>query len=196
MRDSFSVPLLLKGEIKMNYLIKKIALSAISAGIFLTAVTGCGSKSSSSSVSERKIKKEISAAESAASTTSKAFGATLIDLEELGCDVSFTGWIELDGSWGNEHKEPELNGEKLTAENAHELLNYGISTYFVDITEVKDGAVYIQYGDCLGVCCTTDGKYWGTYPGGLVTEEDYKNDSAISKEECKSRVSETLGINE
>ncbi len=180
----------------MNYLIKKLAVSAMSVGIFLTAVTGCESKDSSSSVSERKIKKEISSAEAAASTTMKAFSTALVDLDGFDCDVSFTGWIELDGTWGKENKEPEFNGEKLTAENAQELLDYTVTTYFTDIAKIKDGAAYIENGVCTGVYCTTDGKYWGTYPADLVTEDDYKNDSSISKEECKSRVSEALGIND
>ncbi|MBQ8181693.1 MAG: hypothetical protein IJ010_06970 [Ruminococcus sp.] len=133
------------------------------------------------------VKSGIASAESAASATMKAFGVTLQNCDEEDYDVSFSGWIEFDGSWG-EAVGNNNRPKKLTKENAEEFLAADIKKYFSDVVDVKKGAAYIRNGMCDAVCLTNDGEYWGTYPGGVVTVEDYMEKDGVDMDECIERL--------
>ena len=120
------------------------------------------------------MKAKISAADSTADYVKRAFASALMDLEEQDYDLSYSGIIEIDESWGDANY-PMTNEKILTQENAKMLMQKNVQDYFSGISKVKDGVVFIEDGSCIGVICTTDGEYWGTYPRFALTVDDYRN---------------------
>lgn len=138
------------------------------------------------------VKSKITSQDSAASALQKAFAVALEELDEEDWDLSYCGVIEIDGSWGDEDEEYKQPKKKvLTKENAKAALKDNVKYYFSSIKNVKKGAVYIYGGSCIGVICTTDGEYWGTYPAGALSYKEYKNaDELITFEEVQEALEE------
>ncbi|GEM_PF-3385487 len=145
----------------------------------------------SDSKDEDYIKDKMSSANYCAKATANATNTTLVELDEFGADVMFTGWIDLsDWDWENAEK---YNGgaEALTTDNAEELLAGIIQEYFKDISKLDEVAIYIEKGICSGVYCSENGEFWGTYPPELITFEDYE-DGDIDAQECIDRIEKTI----
>lgn len=135
-------------------LIVVIAIIGVLAAILVPAMLGYVKKS------------KITSADSAASTLQKAVSSALSDLENKDeYDVSFVGWL----SMGN------LKADKVLSDSDIPELKKYVKNYFSDINKVKEqGGAYVEGGVCTGAALTTDGTYWGTYPGGLTSSDDYK----------------------
>ena len=73
-----------------------------------------------------------------------------------------------------------FNNEKIAGAalasggDASSLLTDGVKNYF-DKFKKATGAAYIKKTSCPAVLATTDGNYYGSYPGGYVEAKDYKS---------------------
>lgn len=188
---------------------KKIISLALAALCMGASLVGCYSydddddeKGSKSSVSSKKdkdddddenedkyIEDKLKIADSYAKITRNAMNSTLTDLDALGTDIFYTGWIDL-SDWDWENVE-EHSGAVLSAGTAEKLLAHGMQTYFSDISELDTVAVYIENGCCNGVYCSVDGEFWGTYPPELFTVEDHE-EGRIDAQECIDRIEKAI----
>lgn len=139
-------------------LIVVIAIIGVLAAILVPAMLGYVKKS------------KITSADAAASSLQKAVSSALTDLENKDdYDISYVGWLSM-GNLKDESNPTLSDSAKIDA-----LVKY-VKNYFSDITKVKaQGGAYVDGGVCTGVALTVDGTYWGTYPGGLTSSDDYKS---------------------
>lgn len=148
-------------------LIVVIAIIGVLAAILVPAMLGYVKKS------------KITSADAAASSLQKAVSSALTDLENKDdYDISYVGWLDM----GNLKAEsnPELSNAKIDA-----LVGY-VKNYFSDISKVKNqGGAYVDGGVCTGVALTIDGTYWGTYPGGLTSSDDYKTGGELATKSAR-----------
>lgn len=145
-------------------LIVVIAIIGVLAAILVPAMLGYVKKS------------KITSADAAASSLQKAVSSALTDLENKDdYDISYVGWISM-GNLKADDSNPTLSDTKIDA-----LVKY-VKNYFSDITKVKNqGGVYVDGGVCTGAALTVDGTYWGTYPGGLTSSDDYKKGGDLAE---------------
>lgn len=173
---------------------KKILSLALAMLCMGACFVGCSGKDESESEGKSKsyIEKKIVSMDSASCTLYKSFSASLMDYDVNGVDFdSISGWIELsDWDWENADK-PDSDVTVLNTDNAEELLAFYVQHYFADIVKLDASAVYVDEGAVLGVCCT-DGEYYGTWPGGIITYADYENSGKMDMQECMNRVEEKI----
>lgn len=148
-------------------LIVVIAIIGVLAAILVPAMLGYVKKS------------KITSADSASSTLQKAITSALSDCENVdGLDISWTGWYDI--------ADLKADGPaKITTENFKKY----VKNYFSDIDKCKQASAYVDLGVCSGAIVSTDGVYYGTYPGGLVSSDEYKSGSEkpdLAK--CKTKV--------
>ena len=158
-------------------LIVVIAIIGVLAAILVPAMLGYVKKS------------KITSADSAASSLAKATTSAFMDLENKdNLDISGTGWI-----FGTDLGAKAAVGAAFNGSSASDIkaaLPKYIKNYFSDISKCKHAGVYMQDGTCVGAYVSTDGTYYGTQPGGLVSADDYKigtNDKVVSSD-CQSRI--------
>lgn len=108
-------------------------------------------------------KSKINAANSTAAQVHKATNTALTELDEEGADLS-----AFDA--GLEH---EKNGI-LTDPLGSKIKKY------MDDAEKCEFAVHITGGSCVAAAASQDGKYYGTYPAGIITSENWEQDSATA----------------
>ncbi len=148
-------------------LIVVIAIIGVLAAILVPALLGYVKKS------------KIQSADAAASSLQKAMTSALSDLENKdGIDISGFGWID-QGSLkavtsSSFTQDQSVASQQLLGDHGKSMLKKYIKNYFSDISKIKKAGVYLDGGACLGAYVTTDGTYYGTYPGGLITADDYK----------------------
>lgn len=147
-------------------LIVVIAIIGVLAAILVPALLGYVKKS------------KIQSADAAASSLQKGMTSALSDLENKdNIDISGFGWLyeaDLKAVANSAFAQSTASGMGgLKTSGASQLKKY-IKNYFSDISKVKHAGVYLDGGACLGAYVTTDGTYYGTYPGGLITADDYK----------------------
>ena len=136
-------------------LIVVIAIIGVLAAILVPAMLGYVKKS------------KITAADSASSTLQKAITSALSDCENVdGLDISWTG------SYHNDHLKAD-HQTKIPTTN----FKMYVKNYFNDIGKCKIASAYVDLGVCSGAIVSTDGVYIGTYPGGLISSDDYKSGS-------------------
>lgn len=130
-------------------------------------------------------KSKISKAETACSSIQKGADSALTDLLAKTGNVypsSMNGWHPIDSTNGT-----------LTATNiVIGDVGSGVQEYF-DLKKVSEGAVCLYNGSCVGVVCTVDGTYWGTWPTGIITAKnhDSNNDLAKAKAAVSADVNDT-----
>ena len=164
-------------------LIVVIAIIGVLAAILVPALLGYVKKS------------KIQSADAAASSLQKGMTSALSDLENKdNIDISGFGWIDEGvlkavGSETFTQSNSDADSQLLGAKGKSQLKKY-IKNYFSDINKIKKAGVYLDGGACLGAYVTTDGTYYGTYPGGLITADDYKigNNSKPNDTTAKSLV--------
>lgn len=154
-------------------LIVVIAIIGVLAAILVPAMLGYVKKS------------KITSADAAASSLQKAVSSALTDLENKDeYDISYVGWISMNN----------LKADKVLSDAPIDELQKYVKNYFSDITKVKEqGGAYVDGGVCTGAALTVDGTYWGTYPGGLTSSDDYKSggdlaDKSAREQDVKTKV--------
>ena len=136
-------------------LIVVIAIIGVLAAILVPAMLGYVKKS------------KITAADSASSTLQKAITSALSDCENVdGLDISWTGWYDIADLKADDASKIATSNFKMYVKN-----------YFNDIGKCKIASAYVDLGVCSGAIVSTDGVYIGTYPGGLISSDDYKSGS-------------------
>lgn len=105
-------------------------------------------------------KSKISKADTACSSIQKGVDAGLTDLlAKTGNTAPANGWHAISG--GN--ISAAITGSQLTE----------YTKEYFDLEKVAEGAIYLYKGSCIGVCCTIDGTYWGTWPTGLLNAKNH-----------------------
>ena len=129
-------------------------------------------------------KSKLSSAGSTASSIYKAINSALTELDEEDYDtgdtytLTFTYVPNGHGTWA---AAGPLQGIKSTSttEDVSATFAEKVRQFFSDIDKCKRGAqAQIASGSCVAVACATDATYTGTYPGGVVTNKNYKDYSA------------------
>jgi type IV pilus assembly protein PilA len=132
-------------------------------------------------------KSKISSADSASSSLAKAGSSMMMDLENKdNADISGTYWI--DGTsigakgvdYGTECKFKDDTA--ITGKVAEYVKNY-----FSDISKCQHAGIYFVDGTAVGAYVCTDGTYYGTYPGGLITASDYKIGKSDKPDAAKAK---------
>lgn len=141
-------------------LIVVIAIIGVLAAILVPAMLGYVKKS------------KISSADSASSSLAKAGSSMMMDMENKeNANISGQYWLT-DKEIGAADEE-EGTGCKLTNDQKARVPEY-IENYFSDIKKCEHAGIYFVDGTAVGAYVCTDGTYYGTYPGGLITASDYK----------------------
>jgi len=102
-------------------------------------------------------KSKINAANSTAAQVHKACNTALTELDEEGADTK-----SLDGDKGH------AKGEAMTDGGLMEKI-----AKYMDDAQKCDFLVHIHMGSCVAASASQDEKYYGTYPAGVVTSENY-----------------------
>ena len=146
-------------------LIVVIAIIGVLAAILVPAMIGY--------VRQAKIR----TADEAATSIKNGINAGLTDLMGAGKDVS-----NLSGSW------KDLSGLQTAAaapgtlsQATEDDLKPYVKEYFDEIDKV-DGAYFIKETSCVGVVCSVDGTYWGSYPTGKITSKNYKSGAELNSD--------------
>jgi len=164
-------------------LIVVIAIIGVLAAILVPAMLGYVKKS------------KITSADSAASSLAKGATSAFMDLENKDdADISGTGWI--DGTdIGAKAATIGADFKFASTSGAADNLKKYIKNYFSDIEKCKHAGVYMQDGTCVGAYVSTDGTYFGTQPGGLISSDDYKigGNDRPSTSQAKQRVEKKVG---
>ena len=133
-------------------------------------------------------KSKLSSAGSTASSIYKAINSTLTELDEEDYDIGDTYVLTFSyvkgghGTWSAD--TPKVGIGNITSANDEDKDVAGtfakkVRNFFADIDKVKRGCkAQISSGSCVAVACATDATYTGTYPGGVVTNNNYKDYSA------------------
>lgn len=158
-------------------LIVVIAIIGVLAAILVPAMLGYVKKS------------KITSNDSAASSLQKGVASALSDLENVdNYDMSLlNGWLA--GGTLKAQAEVSISGD------AGANFKKYVKNYFSDITKVEECAAHVELGVCDGAIVSTDKIYYGTYPGGLVSSDDYKaGGTKPDLAKCKEKVETKLGI--
>ena len=135
-------------------------------------------------------KSKLSSAGSTASSIYKAVNSALTELDEEDYDtgdtyvLTFTYVPNGHGTWA-----AALQGIKSTdnSEDVSATFAGKVRQFFADIDKCKRGAqAQVSSGSCVAVACATDATYTGTYPGGVVTNKNYKTYSASKTDALKN----------
>lgn len=157
-------------------LIVVIAIIGVLAAILVPAMLGYVKKS------------KISSADSASSSLAKAGSSMMMDMENKeNANISGQYWLTDDdiGAEGEDDASCKLTPDQLT-----KVPEY-IENYFSDIKKCEEAGIYFVDGTAVGAYVCTDGTYFGTYPGGLITASDYKigkKGARPDADEAQSRV--------
>ena len=121
-------------------------------------------------------KSKLSSAGTTASSIYKAINSTLTELDEEGYEVggnytlTWTGGAS--GAWSaitdiKDATGAEMSGDKTGA------FHKKVANFFADIEKVKSAKAAVFNGNCVALACCSDKTYTGTYPSGVITNENY-----------------------
>lgn len=145
-------------------LIVVIAIIGVLAAILVPSMLGYVRKS------------KISSANTAASNVYKAINSALTELDEEGVDVSGMYVLKYNGTaWSDEDATDESLGDVL---GDGKTFDKKVKNFFGSIDKVKVARAQTVGGACVAVATAQDKTYTGTYPGGVVTNETYKDYSS------------------
>ena len=118
-------------------------------------------------------KSKINAANSTAAQVHKAANTALTELDEEGKDLP---------------TDPDITHAKDAAMTGDDFL--GKVAKYMDDAQKCEFAVHLHMGSCVAAAATQDGKYYGTYPAGLVTSDNYDKlaSAAAALDLCSSVV--------
>ncbi len=133
-------------------------------------------------------KSKLSSAGSTASSIYKAVNSAITEMDEEDYDIgdvyklTFTYVKGGHGTWSSSAGSIDKIKSADSKEDAAAValvFEDKVRQFFADIDKCKRGAVaQISSGSCVAVACATDATYTGTYPGGVVTNKNYKSYSA------------------
>ena len=141
-------------------------------------------------------KSKLSSAGSTASSIYKAVNSALTEMDEEDYDIGDKYKLKFNyvkgqhGTWESEaanithitSADKNEDAAKVTA-----VFEDKVRQFFADIDKCKRGAYcQISSGSCVAVACATDATYTGTYPGGVVTNNNYKTYSASKGDALKN----------
>lgn len=143
-------------------LIVVIAIIGVLAAILVPSMLGYVRKS------------KISSANTAASNVYKAINSALTELDEEGIDVSGMYVLTYNGTaWA---ADDAAGDEKLDdVLGADGIFDKKVKNFFGSIDKIKVARAQTVGGACVAVATAQDSTYTGTYPGGVVTNETYKD---------------------
>ncbi|MBO4877062.1 MAG: prepilin-type N-terminal cleavage/methylation domain-containing protein [Ruminococcus sp.] len=146
-------------------LIVVIAIIGVLAAILVPSMLGYVRKS------------KVSSANSTASSIYKAINSALTELDEEGVDIG--GNIKFTKAAGvNSTNWTVAAGADAAAfsGSVSSRFNNKVMNFFSDLKKVKGECVaYSRDGSCVAVGVALDSTYCGTYPGGIVTTDTYKD---------------------
>ena len=164
-------------------LIVVIAIIGVLAAILVPSMLGYVKKSKLSSAGE------------AASNVYKAFNTALTEMDEEGTDVSGSYKFTFGDSGSGftfTADAPELPGFDGTFSDVGKL-ETKVKRFFADIDKVKDGMALTDGGACIAVACATDTTYYGTYPAGIVTNDNYEKAKSKVEAVAKCAAAKAIG---
>ena len=138
-------------------------------------------------------KSKLSSAGSTASSIYKAINSTLTEMDEEDYDIGDTYVLTFKyvkgghGEWSDtDNTISKITNPDTTVKVGDEFAKK-VRNFFSDIDKVKRGCkAQISSGSCVAVACATDATYTGTYPGGVVTNNNYKTYSASTADALKN----------
>ncbi len=118
-------------------------------------------------------KSKINSANSTAAQVHKACNTALTELDEEGSDEDYDG-----------NQTHAMNADMGTEGLMGKIAKY------MDDAKKCDFAVRINMGSCVAAAATQDGKYYGTYPAGIVNSDNYDTfaNAAAALDACSSVV--------
>ena len=137
-------------------LIVVIAIIGVLAAILVPSMLGYVKKS------------KVSSANSAASNLYKGINTALTELDEEGVDIGKIEYI----AYGKGGTTLTTSTALTTEENGK--LYKKIEKFFADVTKV-DFLAYCNGGACVALASAQDSTYTGTYPGGIITSDNYES---------------------
>ena len=81
------------------------------------------------------------------------------------------GWASISDIVGGADGTTQMGGDKT------DLFHQKVSNFFADIEKVKNAKAVVLNGSCIAVASCSDKTYTGTYPSGVITNDNY-DDSA------------------
>ena len=123
-------------------------------------------------------KSKLSSAGSSASSIYKAINSALTELDEEGIDVGGEYLLVWDGSkWA--YATSYTSDTDVIASNvgADALFDKKVLNFFGDMGKIKSAYAQVCSASCIAVACCSDSTYTGTYPGGVITNDNYNDDS-------------------
>ena len=122
-------------------------------------------------------KSKLSSAGTTASSIYKAINSTLTELDEEGWEIGGNYKLEWTGGSGaawsaiGDIKGPD--GTTAMTGTKSDLFYKKVSNFFADIEKVKNAKAAVLNGSCVAVASCSDKTYTGTYPSGVITNDNY-----------------------
>ena len=123
-------------------------------------------------------KSKLSSAGTTASSIYKAINSTLTELDEEGYEVggnytlTWTGTGTTPGWAADLAGITDSTGAAVTGDKTG-AFHKKIANFFADIDKVKSAKAAVYNGNCVALACCSDKTYTGTYPSGVITNENY-----------------------
>lgn len=124
-------------------------------------------------------KSKLSSAGTTASSIYKAINSTLTELDEEGYEVGgnytlkWTGGAS--GGWTADLASiTDSTGAAVSGDKTG-VFHKKIANFFADIDKVKSAKAAVFNGNCVALACCSDKTYTGTYPSGVITNDNYDN---------------------
>ena len=122
-------------------------------------------------------KSKLSSAGTTASSIYKAINSTLTELDEEGYEVggnytlTWTGTGTTPG-WADDLAITDSTGAAVTGDKTG-AFHKKVANFFADIDKVKSAKAAVFNGNCVALACCSDKTYTGTYPSGVITNDNY-----------------------
>ena len=120
-------------------------------------------------------KSKLSSAGTTASSIYKAINSTLTELDEEGYEIGGNYTLEWKGSstgWEADLAITDPSGTAVTGAKT-DIFHKKVANFFADIEKVKSAKAAVLNGSCVAVASCSDKTYTGTYPSGVITNDNY-----------------------
>ena len=122
-------------------------------------------------------KSKLSSAGTTASSIYKAINSTLTELDEEGWEIGGNYTLEwtggASGAWSSIDEIVAADGTTKMGGAKTDLFHQKVSNFFADIEKVKNAKAAVLNGSCVAVASCSDKTYTGTYPSGVITNDNY-----------------------
>ena len=121
-------------------------------------------------------KSKLSSAGTTASSIYKAINSTLTELDEEGWEIGGNYTLTWTGgssaAWSAIGDIKDADGTEMGGDKT-DLFHKKVSNFFADIEKVKSANAAVLNGSCIAVASCSDKTYTGTYPSGVITNDNY-----------------------